>query len=111
MIKTDMSTSTLLDSFDFDEEGKSIDKLMLPTLDGGFVPLIASQEHKNAYTIGTVVEKRNALDDDGNAIMGLIETYEVISCCYLIKYSNGLGPDWELVLEDDMAKRFVICLM
>ena len=110
MIKTDMST--LLDSFDFDEEGKSIDKLMLPTLDGGFVPLVASQEHKNVYTIGTVVEKRNALlGDDGNAIMGLIETYEVISCCYLIKYSNGLGHDWELVLEDDMAKRFVICLM
>ena len=107
MSMTDMST--LLDSLDFDDEGKSIEKLMLKHLNhGGFGSFVMNQEdHKNAYTIGTAVVKRNAVDGEGNTIIGVIENYHVVSSSYffyMIKYSNGHGHGWELILEDDITK-------
>ena len=105
MNMTDMST--LLDSLDFDDEGKSIEKLMLKHLNGGFGSFVMNQEdHKNAYTIGTAVVKRNAVDGEGNTIIGVIENYYVVSSSYfyMIKYSNGQGHGWELILEDDITK-------
>ena len=96
MSMTDMSA--FLDSFDFDDEGKSIEKLMLKHLNGGFGSFVMNQEdHKNAYTIGTAVVKRNAVDGEGNSIMGVIGNYYVVSSSYfyMIKYSNhGHGHGW-----------------
>ena len=94
--------SKMLDSFDFDEEGKSIDKLMLQTLDGGFESFITNkEENKNVYAIGTVVRRDGWVDENGRAqsIMGVIDSS---SGCYLIKYNNDHG--WELILGDDMTK-------
>ena len=52
--------------------------------------------------------KRNAVDGEGNTIMGVIENYHVVSSSYfyMIKYSNGHGHGhgWELILEDDITK-------
>ena len=96
--------SKMLDSFEFDEEGKSIDKLMLGPLDGGFGTFVTSKEHNNVYAIGTMVKRDAWVDENGRAqsIMGVIDHYDSFSGCYLIKYNNGHG--WELILEDDMTK-------
>ena len=49
MSMTDMSA--FLDSFDFDDEGKSIEKLMLKHLNGGFGSFVMNQEdHKRMHT-------------------------------------------------------------
>ena len=104
-IKTDIDMSNMLDSFEFDEEGKSIDKLMVQgSLDGGFGTFVTSKEHKNVYAIGTMVKRDSWVDENGRAqsILGVIDHYDSFSGCYLIKYNNGQG--WELILEDDMTK-------
>ena len=95
--------SKLLNSFSFDAEGKTIDRLMLKSPqhhDDQYESLL--QRNYAYYATGTMVRKAT-LNENGkmHSISGWVDNFDPSSGFYIIKYDNG---DWEWMQEANVSK-------